>query len=62
MARRMPVGWGNLAPRGEWLCFIDADVRLHPDLLASAMGDVLGHEVELLRYFTHRRDWKGRHL
>jgi hypothetical protein len=40
--------------KGEWLCFIDADVRLHPDLLASAMGDVLEHKAQLLSLHPHQ--------
>jgi chlorobactene glucosyltransferase len=40
--------------QNEWLCFVDADVRLQPGLLAAAMVDVLGHGADMLSLHPHQ--------
>lgn len=55
----LPLGWkgkvnacrlgadvaGNNA---EWLCFVDADMRMHPALLASALASAVDRDIDLL--------------
>lgn len=56
---KLPAGWkgkphacwrGAVASdrRSEWLCFLDADVRLDPALLASAIAKASGERIDLL--------------
>lgn len=55
----LPPGWkgkshacwvGTVASgrRSEWLCFLDADVHLHPALLASAIATSIEKRIDLL--------------
>jgi chlorobactene glucosyltransferase len=53
----LPEGWagkphacwrGALAARGEWLCFIDADVRAEPGLLAAAARTSGAEGIDML--------------
>ena len=53
----LPKGWmgkphacwcGALASRGEWLCFIDADVRAAPDLIAAAVQTAQSQSIDML--------------
>lgn len=55
----LPPGWTGkahacwMASRGiplqfEWLCFIDADMRARPELLASAVGSAISEDLSLL--------------
>lgn len=56
-AGRLPEGWmgkphacwrGARASRGEWLCFIDADVRAAPDLIAAAVQTAEAQGIDML--------------
>jgi chlorobactene glucosyltransferase len=42
------IGAGAVPAEVEWLCFLDADVRGHPLLLASAIDVALSREIDLL--------------
>jgi chlorobactene glucosyltransferase len=42
------IGVRSAAPASEWLCFIDADVKLAPAALSSAMGAALTQRLDLL--------------
>ena len=53
----LPAGWmgkphacwtGALRAGGEWLCFIDADVRAEPDLLRAALATAERHGTAML--------------
>jgi hypothetical protein len=53
----LPAGWmgkphacwqGAMLVEGEWLCFIDADVRVAPGLLAAAVGAAERHGADML--------------
>jgi chlorobactene glucosyltransferase len=53
----LPDGWvgkphacrrGALLAEGDWLCFIDADVRAAPELIATAVGAAEGHAIDML--------------
>lgn len=53
----LPKGWmgkphacwrGALSSRGEWLCFIDADVRAAPDLIAAAVQTAQSQGIDML--------------
>jgi chlorobactene glucosyltransferase len=53
----LPAGWvgkphacwqGALAAEGKWLCFIDADVRAAPGLVASALAAAEADRVDML--------------
>ena len=53
----LPAGWagkphacwrGALASKGDWLCFIDADVRPEPELIASAVTTAEAQGVDML--------------
>lgn len=55
----LPPGWtgkshacwiaGQTVPPGvEWLCFIDADMRAEPELLASAVRSAMAEDIALL--------------
>ncbi|MFL5269106.1 MAG: glycosyltransferase [Stellaceae bacterium] len=53
----LPRGWvgkphacwrGALVSRGDWLCFIDADVRAAPELIASAVTVAQTHGIDML--------------
>ena len=39
---------GAVSSRGEWLCFIDADVRAAPDLIAAAVQTAQTHGIDML--------------
>lgn len=54
---RLPAGWmgkphacwqGALATKSEWLCFIDADVRTAPELVAAAVAAAEHHGIDML--------------
>lgn len=60
----LPPGWagkphalhqGFLQARGEWLCFVDADTRLHPAAIAVAYAAAVRHSADLLSLFTRQR-------
>lgn len=36
---------------GDWLLFVDADVRLHPGALSTAMGAAQHHEAHMVSWF-----------
>lgn len=42
------VGAASVPASVEWLCFMDADVRAHPLLIASAVYDATSAEIDLL--------------
>jgi chlorobactene glucosyltransferase len=42
------IGVRSVRPDVEWLCFIDADVRVAPDLISSAMHAALTRRLDLL--------------
>jgi chlorobactene glucosyltransferase len=53
----LPDGWvgkpyacrrGALLAEGEWLCFVDADVRAGPELVATAIGAAEAHGIDML--------------
>ncbi|MGH7212378.1 MAG: glycosyltransferase [Acetobacteraceae bacterium] len=53
----LPEGWmgkphacwrGAVSSGGEWLCFIDADVRAAPDLIAAAVQTAQAHGIDML--------------
>jgi chlorobactene glucosyltransferase len=53
----LPDGWvgkphacrrGALLAEGEWLCFVDADVRAAPELVATAIGAAEAHGIDML--------------
>src|SRR5437764_9783884 len=53
----LPAGWmgkphacwqGALQSNAEWLCFIDADVRATPDLIAAALEAALQQRIDML--------------
>ncbi|MFO0894457.1 MAG: glycosyltransferase family 2 protein [Phycisphaerales bacterium] len=55
--RGLPPGWNGKqfgcqqmgeSARGEWLLFTDADVRFHPDALATALAEARRLQVQLL--------------
>ena len=37
--------------KGDWLLFVDADVRLHPSALSVAMGAARRHEAHMVSWF-----------
>src|SRR5215469_3686836 len=56
-AGRLPQGWvgkphacwrGALVAGGEWLCFVDADVRPAPDLVAAAVTAAEAERIDML--------------
>lgn len=56
-AGALPQGWvgkahacwrGALLAEGEWLCFIDADVRTVPELVAAALATAEGQGIDML--------------
>jgi chlorobactene glucosyltransferase len=56
-SRLLPPGWtgkthacwlGAAASRSEWLCFVDADLRAAPMLVASAIAAALDKEIDML--------------
>jgi chlorobactene glucosyltransferase len=56
-AGSLPEGWigkphacwrGALMAEGEWLCFIDADLRAAPELVASAIAAAAGQGIDML--------------
>lgn len=62
--RELPPGWagkphalhqGFERAHGEWLCFVDADTRLHPAALAVAYAMAVRQNVDLLTLFTRQR-------
>lgn len=62
--RELPPGWagkphalhqGFERARGEWLCFVDADTRLHPTAIAVAYGMAVRQNIDLLSLFTRQR-------
>jgi chlorobactene glucosyltransferase len=42
------IGARDVAPESEWLCFIDADVKLSPGAMSSAMHAALLQRLDLL--------------
>lgn len=40
--------WGAAAAHGDWLLFLDADVRLHPGAVSAMMARVRAEEADLL--------------
>lgn len=53
----LPAGWagkphacwrGALAAKGDWLCFIDADVRVEAELIASAVTAAASQGIDML--------------
>jgi chlorobactene glucosyltransferase len=53
----LPPGWtgkphacwrGALAAEGDWLCFVDADVRVAPELIAAAVKAAEGRGIDML--------------
>jgi chlorobactene glucosyltransferase len=53
----LPAGWagkphacwrGALAAEGDWLCYVDADVRVEPELIASAVTTAEAHGIDML--------------
>jgi chlorobactene glucosyltransferase len=53
----LPEGWvgkpyacwrGALLAEGDWLCFVDADVRAAPALVATATATAEAHDIDLL--------------
>lgn len=53
----LPEGWvgkphacwrGALAAQGEWLCFVDADLRAAPELVASAIIAAAAQRIDML--------------
>lgn len=59
----LPEGWhgkphacwqGAWRAQGEWLCFIDADVRLHPGLLSAAVSNAIQNQADLLSLHPHQ--------
>jgi chlorobactene glucosyltransferase len=42
------IGARSVAPESEWLCFVDADVRLQPGALSSAAHAALMERLDLL--------------
>ena len=42
------IGVRNVEPECEWLCFIDADVKVDPGALSSAMQAALANRLDLL--------------
>jgi chlorobactene glucosyltransferase len=53
----LPAGWagkphacwhGALAAKGEWLCFVDADVRADPNLIAGAVATAEAQGMDML--------------
>lgn len=53
----LPAGWagkphacwrGALAAKGDWLCFIDADVCVEPELIASAVTTAEAQGIDVL--------------
>jgi chlorobactene glucosyltransferase len=68
-ARELPSGWtgkcnacwlgAKQAPQNsDWLCFVDADMRLHPSLLASALEAADRRQLDLLS-LAPRHDLKS---
>src|SRR5262249_23493590 len=56
-AGALPQGWvgkpdawwrGGLLAEGEWLCFVDADVRPGPELIAIAVTTAEAHGIDML--------------
>lgn len=46
---------GASRAKSEWLCFVDADVRLRPDLMAAAVTDVIQNQADLLSLHPHQQ-------
>jgi chlorobactene glucosyltransferase len=53
----LPDGWvgkpyacrrGALLAEGDWLCFVDADVRAAPELVATAVGAAEADDIDML--------------
>ncbi len=42
------IGVRNIEPQCDWLCFIDADVKIAPGALSSALQAAFGHRLDLL--------------
>jgi len=67
----LPAGWTGKTnalaqaasrARGEWLLFVDADVRLHPHNLANAVAYALEHRLDVLTLLARtdcRTFWEG---
>ncbi len=61
----LPPGWkgkahacwigGRAAADADWLCFIDADMRAHPELLASAVEAARSSRIDLLSLAPRHR-------
>lgn len=58
----LPDGWmgknhaafcGSKVASGDWLLFLDADLKLEPDTLTRMMSHVLDHELEHVTALTH---------
>jgi chlorobactene glucosyltransferase len=56
-AGALPEGWvgkphacwrGAASAEGDWLCFVDADVRAEPELIASALAAAVTQKIDLL--------------
>jgi chlorobactene glucosyltransferase len=56
-AGALPDGWigkphacwqGAALAEGDWLCFIDADVRTAPELIAAAVANAEAHGIDML--------------
>jgi chlorobactene glucosyltransferase len=45
---------GASQAQGDWLCFIDADVRLSPGLLSAAVTDAIQNQAELMSLHPHQ--------
>ena len=65
--RELPPGWvaknwalhqGTSVARGEWLLFVDADVRLHPDAAARAVEEAEARGLGLLS-LSPRQECRG---
>jgi chlorobactene glucosyltransferase len=59
----LPHGWtgkphacwrGALAASGAWLCFIDADVRIEPELIATATAAAERQQIDMLSLHPHQ--------
>jgi chlorobactene glucosyltransferase len=45
---------GARQAQGEWLCFIDADVRLSPGLIAAAVAEAIESQADMLSLHPHQ--------